>query len=195
MRDEAQQHAETKISYYDTLGRALKYLLTSDGTGFNHNCRVTIYRKQFDDDEKFLRQIFRYSQTRVFEQNGRFRIPADEGVVGAAWHNHGVKEFSCDSDPNSDEFIEEMNASLESEDCQHPSSELSMPSKHYYARAFEDNESGQRIGIVVYECTKVGVLDIAGIDQVLDGETLDVARIIRHRGILDREFNPDPEED
>jgi len=194
-RQEAQEHAETKSSYFDTLGNALKFLLTSAGTGFNHECRITTYRKQQDDDERYLKQIFRHSPTMVYERNGRFRIPADQGVVGAAWRNHGVKEVKCDMDPTSPDFVAAMNACLEKEGCLHPDGALSMPSRHYYARAFSDNESGQRIGIVVYESTEVSVLNVAGIDHVLDGQMLDVTRLIRHRGILDQEFNPDPVED
>ncbi len=194
-RQEAQDHAETKGSYFETLGNALMFLLTTDATGFNRDCRITIYRKQHDDDDQYLKQIFRHSPTMAFEKNGRFRIPADQGVVGAAWRNHGVKEFECDLDPTSEEFIAKMNECLEKEGCEHPTGPLSMPTRHYYARAFRDNESGQRIGIVVYECVEVGVLNVAGIDQVLDGQMLDVTRLIRHRGILDQEFNPDPVED
>lgn len=193
-RREAQGHAETKSSYFNTLGNALMFLLTADATGFNHNCRVTIYRKQHDEDDQYLKQIFRHSPTMSFDQNGRFRIPADQGVVGAAWRNHGAKEFECDLDPASEEFIAKMNACLQNEGCEHPTGPLSMPSRHYCARMFRDNESGQRIGIVVYECIEVGVLNVAGIDQVLNGQMLDVTRLIRHRGILDQEFNPDPVE-
>lgn len=98
-------------------------------------------------------------------------------------------------DPTSPDFVAAMNACLEKEGCLHPDGALSMPSRHYYARAFSDNESGQRIGIVVYESTEVSVLNVAGIDHVLDGQMLDVTRLIRHRGILDQEFNPDPVED
>lgn len=70
-----------------------------------------------------------------------------------------------------------------------------MPSKHYYARALQDSENGQRAGIVVYEATDTDILDVSGIDKVLDGGTLDVARLVRLRGILHSQFNPDPEEE
>ncbi|QFS96289.1 hypothetical protein FIV06_02585 [Labrenzia sp. THAF191b] len=194
LRKETQSHADTKSSYFDALADTLKYILTNEVTGFDHRCRVTVYRKQHDDDEHFLRQIFRHSPVLLHEQNGRFRIPSNQGVVGAAWLNHGVKEFSSEHPPDSEEFRNEMNAALQNEGCTHPEGPLSMASKHYYARALRDNEGGQRIGIVVYESTETGVLKVAGIDQVLDGESLDVARFVRLRGILHSEFNPDPEE-
>lgn len=194
LRDEVQAHAESKSSYLETLGNALKYLLTSKETGFDHRCRVTIYRLQNDHDS-YLRQIFRHSPAKIYEENGRFRIPINEGVVGAAWGYQGVKEFEHDSDPTSDEFIDEMNRMLVHEKCQHPHVELSMPTRHYYARAFQDHNTGRRIGVVVYECTDLGVLDRSGIDRVLDTQTLDVTRMIRHLSNLHREFNPDPREE
>ncbi len=125
LRDEAQAHADSKSSYLETLGSALKYLLTSKETGFDHRCRVTIYRLQQDKDH-YLRQIFRHSPTKVYEDNGRIRIPIDEGIVGAAWGNHGVKEFTNHADPSSEEFIDEMNRILGPEKCRHPEVELSM---------------------------------------------------------------------
>lgn len=194
IRDEAQAHAESKSSYLETLGSALKYLLTSKETGFDYRCRVTIYRLQQDQDQS-LRQIFRHSPTKLYEDNGRIRIPIDEGIVGAAWGNHGVKEFTHDASPDSEEFVDEMKRTLEPERCRHPDVELSMPSKHYYARAFDDHDTGRRVGVVVYESTEAKVLDRASIDQVLDTQTLDVSRFIRHLGILHREFNPDTGEE
>ena len=50
-RTEAQAHAESKSNYLETLGSALKYLLTSSSTGFDHRCRVTIYRRQRENDD------------------------------------------------------------------------------------------------------------------------------------------------
>lgn len=193
-RKESQAHAESKSSYLETLGSALQYLLTTEGTGFDYRCRVTIYRRQKDDDDH-LGQIFRHSPTLIYEQNGRIRIPVNEGVVGAAWCNHGVKEFEKDAAPNDEAFIEEMDQSLAVENCSTPTVELSMPSKHLYARAFTDHETGRRVGIVVYECTEIGVLKREGIDKVLDQEALSVSRLIRHLGVLHSEFNPVPGEE
>jgi len=194
LRGEAQAHADSKRSYLETLRNALKYLLTSNGIGFDHRCRVTIYRLQGQDD-RHLHQIFRHSPTLKFEKDGRIRVPIDEGIVGAAWGNHGVKEFKSDADPSSDDFTSEMDAVLNPEGCESPNAKLSMPSKHYYARAFTDHETGRRVGIVVYECTNIEVLDCAEIDKVLDGEALDVSRMIRHLGVLHGEFNPTPREE
>lgn len=194
LRKETLDHADTKSSYFESLADTIKYILINNATGFDHRCRVTVYRKQRDQDETLLRQIFRHSPTQIFEQNGRFRIPANEGFVGAAWRNHGVKEFSCEHDPRTQRFRDEANRALRDEGCLHPECELSMPTKHYYARALQDTETAQRIGIVVYECTETGVLDTSGIDSVLDGEALDVARFVRLRGLLHSQFHPDPEE-
>lgn len=194
LRDETQAHAESKSNYFETLGNALKYLLTSRVSGFDHRCRVTIYRRQANDD-KFLRQIFRYSPTHAFQEDGRIRVPIEEGVVGAAWRNHGVKEVAIDMDPSSEQFQEEMNRELASEGCACPNASLSMPSKYFYARAFEDHDTGKRVGIVVYECIEIEVLTKEDIDNAIESETLNVSRLVRHLGVLHSEFSPDPGEE
>lgn len=194
LRDETQAHAESKSNYFETLGSALKYMLTSRVAGFDHRCRVTIYRRQAHDD-KFLRQIFRFSPTHAYQESGRIRVPIEEGVVGAAWRNHGIKEVAIDMDPSSDQFRQEMNAELAAEGCGCPGGPLSMPSKYFYARAFEDHDTGKRIGIVVYESVEIGVLKKEDIDIAIESETLNVSRLVRHLGVLHSEFSPDPGEE
>lgn len=194
LRDETQSHAESKSNYFETLGSALRYLLTSRVAGFDYRCRVTIYRRQAND-EKFLRQIFRFSLTHVYQESGRIRVPIEEGVVGAAWRNHGIKEVAIDMDPSTDQFRQEMNNQLAAESCGCPTTPLSMPSKYFYARAFEDHDTGKRIGIVVYESVEVGVLKKEDIDNALKSETLNVSRLVRHLGVLHSEFSPDPGEE
>lgn len=88
-----------------------------------------------------------------------------------------------------------MQHALNKESCAPPSAELSMPSKHFYARAFTDHETSRKVGIVVYESTETGVLNRGEIDKILQGEALDVSRLIRHLGVLHSEFNPSPEEE
>ncbi|WP_126623210.1 hypothetical protein [Oceaniglobus ichthyenteri] len=194
LRVETQAHAESKSNYFETLGSALKYMLTSRVVGFDHRCRVTIYRRQANDD-KYLRQIFRFSSTHAYQEGGRIRVPIEEGVVGAAWLNHGRKEVEIDLDPSSDEFAEAMNAALATEGCGCPGEALSMSSKYFYARAFEDHDTGKRIGIVVYESVDVGVLKREDIDNAIESETLNVSRLVRHLGALHGEFSPDPGEE
>ncbi|MEO1985934.1 MAG: hypothetical protein ABGX47_04665, partial [Martelella sp.] len=189
LRSETQAHEDSKKSYLETIHSALKYLLTAENTGFDNSCRVTIYKLQSDSDD-CLQQIFRSSPNHHYESKGRIKVPTSEGVVGAAWGNHGVKEFSCDLDPNSPEFLDKMKEAIGNEGCALPNQELSMPSRHYYARAFSDHDYPRRIGIVVYESTAVGTLKSVEIEKMLNLKSLDVSRLVKHLGVLHEEFNP-----
>jgi len=192
LRLETQAHAESKSSYYDTLRIVLTYLLTAKVPNFNECCRVTVYRAE-EDGGGYFRQIFRYSRTSQFETNGRIKIPIDEGIVGAAWNNHGLKQFKFDEDPMSEEFREALRQALDGDQCKLPPQhvQLSMPTRHFYAKAIQDFETGRKSGIIVYECTNVHDLDVPGIVDVLQAESVNMLRFIRHIVALDRDFNPD----
>lgn len=189
IRVEKQAHAESKSSYSETLKSALRLMLCSETIRFDHRCRVTIYRRQAATDDE-LRQIFRFSENQNYKLGGRYRIPIGEGVVGAAWGNHGVKHVALEADPETAEFRTEMEEHLKADRCSTPNCELSMPSKEFYAQGLDDHETGHRVGIVVYECTEAGVLDIERIDNILGAQALDLARFVKHLGRLDQEFAP-----
>lgn len=190
LRTEKQEHGETKRTYHATLISALKNRLASEVAGFDETCRVTIYRRQ-DDAAQALKRIMRYSAQRKWEQAGRVKIPIDEGVVGAAWNNQGWEEFSHESDPNSQEFQDAMAQRLGEHSCRVPEGELSMPTKHYYARAVDDHQDGHRVAIVVFESCEANKLKKGKIDEMMTNEQLEVSRLIMHLGALDGEFNPD----
>ena len=189
LRLEKQEHAESKSSYSDTLEVALKLMLCVEATGFDYRCRVTIYRRQTQTDSG-LRQIFRFSENHSYKIGGRYKIPLNEGVVGAAWNNHGVKHVSIEHDTESTAFADEMGSKIGIEECRVPDCQLSMPSKEFYAKALEDHENGHRVGVVVYECTEQGVFDVENIDSLLTTRSMELARFVKHLGRLDIEFAP-----
>ena len=189
IRHEKQEHAESKSSYSDTLKAALRLMLCANKTGFDHRCRVTIYRRQTDADNEF-RQIFRYSENHSYQVGGRYKIPLNEGVVGAAWHNHGTKHVSIDPIVGGDAFNKAMLDMIEPEGCKVPTCDLSMPSTEFYAKALDDHENGHRVGIVVYECIEQDVFSVEDIDNILTEQSLELARFVKHLGRLDLEFAP-----
>ena len=193
IRETKQQHGTTKRAYYDTLRAALKYRLTSPETGFNKSCRITIYRLQSNSDA-FLKRILRHSPNYNYCNEGRISVPIDEGIVGVAWGNHGKDEFFCDAQPESEEFSKKMREHLHAGGCREPSDPLSMPARHYIAIKIDDHDGGPRVAIVVYESEVCGVLKIDVIKDLLRDEVLDVSRFVKHLGVLDSEFNPDPRE-
>lgn len=194
LRAETQSHSESKKSYMSTIENALTYRLTTQTTGFDHRCRVTIYKKQ-EGVENTLRRIFRHSPNRQFEEEGRISVPMDQGVVGAAWNNHGEKEVEINHDPSSEVFRSKMQSELSPQGCSVPNTQLSMPSKHFFAMKFEDHDSGNRIGIVVFESTELDILSLQGMKDVLSADILNISRLIKHLGVLRAEFNPAPRED
>jgi len=191
LRAEAQDHSQSKASYMETLESALRYCLTSAETGFNHNCRVTIYKRQ-DGSEGTLRQIFRHSEQHAYTRNGRIGVPVGEGVVGAAWNNHGEMEVSIDHDPSTEIFRTKMSAELAKHNCEAPTGKLSMPSRHFFAMKLEGHDRRERVGIVVYECTKVEALKAVGIKKAITEDMLNVSRMVKHLGVLRSEFQPAP---
>lgn len=191
LRSEKQRHGESKRNFWDALCAALKYLLAKDQIGFDTTCRVTVYRQQ-QSDELDLKQIFRHSPTRAYKEGGRIRIPSDEGVVGAAWHNHGEMEFVYSGNTPTQEDEARLKAEIAQWNCCLPDTPLSMPSRHLYASRLNDPVTGRPIAIIVYESTKPDQLNIDEIRSVLRDDSLNVARYIRHLGILDTELNPDP---
>lgn len=189
LRKEKQAHAESKSSYSESLKSALQFMLCSEATGFDHQCRVSIYRRQTSVDDK-MRLIFRFSEHHSYKVDGRLTLPMDEGVVGAAWKNHGVKHVTCEHPPDSQEFRDHMKTELGNENCALPAGQRSMPTKEFYAKALQDHDTGNRIAVVVFEATEVGRLNIATIDSILANQTLDVTRFVKHLGRLDLEFAP-----
>lgn len=194
LRTETQSHAESKSSYSDTLKAALKLMLCTTTMRFDHRCRVTIYCRQTKTDNE-LRQIFRFSENQAYKVGGRFKIPIDEGVVGSAWNNHGFKHVAVDHDLGTTEYEAQMNHEISSEGCTAPTCNLSMPSVEFYARALDDHENGNRVGIVVYECTEKGAFDFEEIERALTEQSLDLARFVKHLGRLDLEFSPQTREE
>lgn len=194
LRKETQAHAESKNSYLETLEHSLRYLLTSAPTGFSPTSRLTIYRRQNNDDTQ-LKRIFRSSPTLSYENSGRLSVPIDEGVVGAAWSNHGIKEFECNANHGTEAFKSSLRQSLAKDGCTPPAENLTMPAKHLYAVAIQDHETVKRIAVVVYECTENKILNIPNIDHILRSESLNISRFIKHLGVLNGEFNPDTKGD
>jgi hypothetical protein len=188
LRDETQNHGESQRNYFDSLVEALRYLLAGEGVGFDESCRVTIYRLQ-NNSTSYLKRIFRHSKHRAYNDEGRFRIPVAEGLVGVAWNNHGKVDFEHNKSGRGAD--QEMQAFLKSEGGTAPTCDLSMPSRSFIIRAIEDLDSSRKIAIVVYESTKNGVLHVKAIDALLDREGKSLSRLVKHLGALDGKLNPD----
>lgn len=188
LRDETQNHGESQKNYFDSLGEALRYMLAGDSVGFDKSCRVTIYRLQ-KNSTGFLKRIFRYSEHRAYMDNGRFSIPASEGLVGLAWNNHGKVTFEYTKFGKAAD--QELQSFLKANGGTAPTCSLSMPSSSFVIRAVEDLDSRQRIAIVVFESVKKDVLREGAIDALLDREGKALSRLIKHLGALDGKFNPD----
>jgi transposase InsO family protein len=188
LRNETQNHGESQRNYFDSLTEALRYMLAGEGIGFDASCRVTIYRLQ-NNSTSYLKRIFRHSEYRAYKDEGRFRIPVSEGLVGVAWNNHGKVEF---------EYVKSGRAADQELQAYHrahggiaPTCDLSMPSRSFVIRAVEDLDSSQRIAVVVYESTKTGCLRAEAIDALLEREARPLSRLIKHLGALDGKLNPD----
>ncbi|WP_323802814.1 hypothetical protein [Sulfitobacter litoralis] len=192
LRMEKQEHGTTKRNYYETLAARLKNLLATRAVGFDETCRVTVYRKQAAQDLEFKR-VFRFSRNHKFCNEGRVKVPIDQGFIGIAWANHGEKEFSISDNFGTARYNAQLAKEMEHASCTVPPSDLSMPSKHFYAKAVDDLSNGKRVGIVVFESTDADKLDTVAINQLMVSETLEVSRCVRHLGVLDSEFNPDPD--
>jgi hypothetical protein len=148
-----------------------------------------VYREEKGQIGK-LKKIFRHSTHKAYADSGRFRIPSDKGVVGECWTGHGAAEKKA----GTDEDFTTLNEGYVAE-CQDAKCELSMPSKQIIARAFDDLDTGRRIAVIVIESTVLDRIDITQLDALCLAEQHTLLRLLKHRGLLDEEFNPDLKED
>ena len=189
LRSEIQSHGETKLSYHGTLVEALRFTLTRGDLGFDEKCRVTVYRKSEGDSDR-LKRIFRHSRYLAYQENGRISIPNSEGIVGAAWHNAGKKEFKTEADHGSAEYIAEIDEALRIEGIPRTDVDLSMPTRHFVAHAIQDHDRTERVGVIVYESVDPDKLDAAAIDQLIAQDMLDISRLLKYLAALDGEISP-----
>ncbi|WP_078569528.1 hypothetical protein [Thioclava sp. F36-7] len=189
LRDENQAHGTSKRAYFDTLEEALRLFFTANSNWFDQTCRITVYREEKGQEGK-LKKIFRHSTYKAYAESGRFRIPNDKGVVGECWTGPGTAEKKVETH----EELSDLNQSY-IEECQDAGSELSMPSKHIVARAFDDLDSGRRVAVIVIESTEIGRIDVDQFDALCATEQHTLLRLLKHRGLLDEEFSPDLKED
>jgi len=187
--DETEAHRETKESYYRSLRSSLKYILSQSFTGFSETCRVSVYR--LDDGKKeVFRNIFRHAHQYQYDSPGRDEIPTDQGIVGLSYATSSLQEFKSEHPFGSPEYLASLSDALEVNGIELPPSNTKMPSKHILAKTISDIETGEQVGVIVYESLEPNVLSREKIEALLTQEDQNIARFVKHLAVLDSEFNP-----
>lgn len=192
LRDEKNQHGETRYNYNQSIEYILQYVFRSSAASWwDDSCRVTIYRHTGDG---YLKRIYRLAEKSMYQHGGRIKIPDDEGVVGAAWRNAGKCYVGIDRPPGTARFNTDLRKALAPDGSRVPScTTLTMPACEFFAIAIR-NSSREKIAIIVVESTKRGTIVPVDIENIISTEASQIARFIQHKGRLDETLNPDSEE-
>lgn len=195
LRKESNGHGETKQRFDEALNYLFENALTKTA-GFDNTCRVTIYR-HLQNDSKF-QLMYRYTEHGRHSEEGRFRIPDNEGFVGAAWWGHGtafVDELPpFDAKTRSNDYRKAMREALDRYEMAISDETLNcvrMQSRCYYATRIA-NYKHQNIAVVVFESTEPNKFNREQIEHFFQNEQPRFAEYIIIKTKLDEQLNPDP---
>jgi hypothetical protein len=147
------QHAETVYNVTsDYLGH-----LSNDHLNYNDTERASLY---LHNGSRFI-LAGRYSKNLELNKANRSAFPDNEGCIGQTWQ-HGGKYF-IELPDNETEYLEFLKTRLNVD--KGIAKNLRMKSKAYCSFAVE--EGYKRIGIVMFESTKKGVLDEKGLESLV----------------------------
>ncbi|WP_260014776.1 hypothetical protein [Sedimentimonas flavescens] len=186
---ESEDHRYTRENYYKSVQASLKYMLTQNITGFDDDCRVSIFKIDSENHSLF-RNIFRYAPQQRYNAAGRDTLPASEGLIGLAWQTTGTAHFSSEHSCDSEEFKNALAIKLDGGGASTPPSSLRMQSKEFFVKSLSDHDDDVRVGVIVFECTNVGKLRTVAIEKLLTDEALTISRLVKYLGVLDEVLNP-----
>jgi len=186
-RLEKANHGETQRNYYEAIGYIIQSIFVSTDDNYDRNCRVTIYRHTNDNH---LQKIFRHAAQSRFEHGGRFRIPDNEGIVGAAWLNDGIAHISLQHGFETQSYNQQLERELTQHGAALPSSRTRMPTKNYFAMAIRGSDR-TKMAVIVLESTEPNTFSRERLEGIISRENGDIAKYILHKGKLDEILNPD----
>jgi hypothetical protein len=189
LRDEKNEHGETRLNYNQAIEYILEFVFRSSAESWwDDSCRVSIYRHTGDG---YLKRIYRLAEKSMYQNGGRIKIPDDEGVVGAAWRNAGKCFIQIGSPYGKTRYIADLRKELDQDGSKVPShTTLTMPSCEFFAISIR-NIFRDKIAIIVVESTNFGTITPIDIESIISKEASQIARFIQHKGKLDEILNPD----
>lgn len=167
---------EETLSFYQSSLDAIierKLIEIIDSLGLDDRCRISLYRYEEHTDEFCI--LGRYSKNPIFDQKGRSKYPANQGVIGKAWnektHFHTFGDYEKDKKTWKREhkklgvFVSVANR-------------LNMKSVEMYGFAVDDIRAEKRIAVIIIESVCPGKIDTEYAEKILNNREFDLAELI-----------------
>lgn len=188
---EEEEHADTQLHYYRSLEHHLIELFCNKIEKFDDSCRASVYRC----DGSAFRMVFRYSKITKYHEKGRVTLPYGEGFLGATYMNgddlyvkdlperHAQKKAYAKA-------VAKQLAIYGADMTEVAINKLRMPSRCYYGYAIREDNSPNKIAILILESTEPDKFDSAGIKALLQSNSNKITHYVRHIAQLDGKLNP-----
>jgi hypothetical protein len=188
---EEEDHSDTRKYYYSSLKNSLIQLFTHEITKFDDTCRVSVYR--YDSVLRAFVMVFRHSRIQRYERKGRVKLPENEGILGATYHN-GDHLYVCKlpkkESKNYGKEINKQLAVLGASIAEDTLKKLNMPSRCYLGYSIRDIHSKEKFAVLIFESTNDDHFKKDEICAILDAKIIEIEAQVRHISRIDAKLNP-----